>query len=93
MKVTVSIEIDTDQISTYRDSYIASLWHVAQANPVDGMEHPEPGRLAEAIGREIIRRFLRATPPELYNHQGHHFDWARHALKKADTAEQAGVAS
>lgn len=76
MKKVVTIEIDTDRISHLSDSYIASLWHIAQANPADPFKDREAGRLAEMIGREIISRFLRRTPPELWHHQGGHYDWA-----------------
>jgi hypothetical protein len=82
MKATVTFEIDTDQIGTYNDSYIVSLWHVAQANPADPFKDQAAGQLAEIIGREIIRRFITGTQPELWHHQGVHFDWgARHLPK------------
>lgn len=73
MKTTISITVDTDALQSYTDQHLASLWHVAQANPVDGFSSDEPGQLAEKIGREIIRRFLASTPPELWAHQGRHF--------------------
>lgn len=74
----VTITIDTDNLRHCDDMYLAALWHVAQANPAD-ISDVAAGKVAEAVGREIIRRFLAATPPELYNHQGHHATW--HALK------------
>lgn len=74
-KVTVHIEIDSDNLQGYADSHLAALWHVAQLNPADGFESKEPGELAERIGREIIRRWLATTPPEMWHHQGHHHDW------------------
>lgn len=80
MKTSITIEIDTDHITTATDSHLASLWHVAQANPADPFETPDAGRLAERIGREIIRR--ERTGPELWRHQGHHFDWGQLHLKK-----------
>jgi len=73
MKTTISITVDTDALQSYTDQHLASLWHVAQANPVDGFSSPDPGVLAERIGREIIRRFLVNTTPELWAHQGSHF--------------------
>jgi hypothetical protein len=73
MKTTISININTDNLESYHDSYLASLWHVAQINPVDGFKSHEPGELAEKIGREIIRRFLVSTPPPLWDQQGRHF--------------------
>jgi hypothetical protein len=70
----ITITIDTDRLRDFTDQYLATLWHVAQANPAD-ISDVAAGRVAEAIGREIIRRFLASTPPELYSHQGHHADW------------------
>jgi hypothetical protein len=71
----ILIEIDPARLSGYSDSHLATLWHVAQANPADGFEDQEPGELAERIGREIIRRWLGAAAPELYHHQGGHYHW------------------
>ncbi|WP_454629578.1 hypothetical protein [Bradyrhizobium cenepequi] len=88
MKATVSIEIDTDSLQSVTDAYLASLWHVAQANPADGFESPYPGELAEHIGREIVRRFVRKTGPELWNHRGSNFDWGQRHLKSEDRAGQ-----
>ena len=89
-KHTVTIEIDTDSLQSVTDEYLATMWHVAQANPADGFKSPEPGRLAEAIGREIIRRFLATTPAQLYLHQGHHYDWGQKHLP-TDSADGAAV--
>lgn len=75
MKATITIAIDTDSLNSVTDSYLAQLWHVAQANPADGFASGEPGALAEHIGREIIRRFLANTAPDLWNHKGHSFYW------------------
>jgi hypothetical protein len=68
----VSIEIDEAFLSGYSDSFLATLWHVAQANPAS-IDDPDAGELAERIGREIIRRWLREVPPELWHHQGLHY--------------------
>jgi hypothetical protein len=59
------------------------LWHVGQANPDDGFEASIAGDLAERIGREIIRRWLRGITPEMYHHQGRHYYW--HQLAKLAT--------
>lgn len=69
MKTTVTIEIDTAGLRSVEDRYLAQLWHVAQANPAPSTD-VGAADLAESIGREIIRRWLMATPPELYAHQG-----------------------
>ncbi|WP_327587075.1 hypothetical protein OHA25_08690 [Nonomuraea sp. NBC_00507] len=73
-KITVAFEIDTIRLHETADSYLATLWHIAQANPADSMDK-DAGQLTERIGREIIRRWLKATPPELWHHQGHHYYW------------------
>ena len=74
MKTTVTFEIDTAGLRSVEDRYLAQLWHVAQANPAVSTDK-EAADLAEAVGREIIRRWLVATPPELYAHQGHMPYW------------------
>lgn len=82
MKARITFEIETDGLESYGDSYVAQLWHIAQANPADPMTDLDAGRLAETIGREIIRRFLERTTPELWHHQGSHYNWALHNLKE-----------
>lgn len=77
----ITIIIDTSKLRDYTDQYLATLWHVAQANPAD-ISDTNAGRVAEAIGREIIRRFLATTPPELYAHQGHHAAWHQLCVMK-----------
>jgi hypothetical protein len=74
MKTTVTIEINTDQLSALDDRTLAAHWHVAQANPAP-MENQEAGELVEIIGREIIRRWLKEVPPELWHHQGNNHYW------------------
>jgi len=75
MKITVSINIDTDRISSYASDYLADLWHVAQANPAP-FGDKNAGDLIEEIGREIIKRWLKENPGNLYHHQGHHHYWS-----------------
>lgn len=86
MKVTITINIDTASIESYTDTYVAQLWHVAQANPADPFKDRDAGLLAETIGREIIRRFVKRTGPELWHHQGHHYDWGQIHLKNPGEA-------
>lgn len=74
MKHQVTVTIDTDGLRNYTDTHLASLWHVAQANPAP-IEDRDAGELAEKIGREIIARFLSNTRAELYAHQGEHHYW------------------
>ena len=84
MKETITFEIDTNDLSRFTDKYLASLWHIAQANPADPIQCRDAGCLAELIGREIIRRWLGNIEPELWHHQGHHFDWGQLHLAKND---------
>jgi hypothetical protein len=74
MKTSITLEIDTDNLRSVEDRYLAQLWHAAQANPAPSTD-VDAARLAETIGREIIRRWLMATPPELYARQGHTPYW------------------
>lgn len=76
MKTLVTLEIDTDRLGNVTDQHLAELWHIAQANPAP-MEDLAAGRLAESIGREIVRRFLATTPPQLWAHQGNHAYFAK----------------
>lgn len=86
----ITIEFDEHALSGYQDARLAMLWHVAQANPADGFESKAPGEIAERIGREIIRRWLRDAPVELYHHQDHHYPW--HQLTKFARYEPGGAA-
>lgn len=71
-KATISIEIDPDRLSRVGDSTLAMFWHVAQANPAEFGDELA-GRVVTKIGWEIIRRWLAATPPEMYHHQQDHY--------------------
>jgi len=71
MKASITFDIDTDSLQNFDDFYLASLWHIGQANPAP-ISDPAAGRLAELIGREIIRRWLQETGVPLWDHQGSH---------------------
>lgn len=71
MKTTISFEIDSDRLQGYTDEYLAELWYITQANPADITDR-DAGDIAEHIGREIIRRWIRGTLVPLWNHQGRH---------------------
>jgi hypothetical protein len=73
-KVQITIAIEDDRLDRYQDAQLAMLWHVAQANPAPHGDRAA-GELVERIGREIIRRWLTATPPELWRHQGRDHFW------------------
>jgi hypothetical protein len=73
-KHEISIEVDDDGLGSYQDAHLAMLWHVAQTNPAPHGDRTA-GELVERIGREIIGRWLKATPPELWRHQGRDHYW------------------
>ncbi|SPK73080.1 conserved protein of unknown function [Cupriavidus taiwanensis] len=74
MEHHVTFHIDTERLQGYTDSHIASLWHIAQANPAP-LNDLDAGELAEAIGREIIKRWLCWAGAPLWDRQGHHHYW------------------
>jgi hypothetical protein len=73
-KIQITIELDDNRLGSYQDAHLAMLWHLAQANPAPHGDRAA-GELVERIGREIIRRWLKATPPELWRHQGRDHYW------------------
>lgn len=83
----VTITIDPHGLSHYSDEYLAGLWYVAQMNPAP-IQDLEAIRLAERVGREIIRRWLLATPPPLWWHQGEH---ARDALNAPPASRSQAI--
>lgn len=68
---SITFQIDADKLPHINDSYLAQLWHIAQANPAE-FGDVTACDIAERVGREIVRRWLAATPPELWHHQGRH---------------------
>jgi hypothetical protein len=72
MKTSVTISIDTAALAHHTDGHLAVLWHVSQINPANYGDE-QAGELVEAIGFEIIRRFVRAAEPELCTHQAKDF--------------------
>jgi hypothetical protein len=70
----VAITIRQNDLRSYSDEFLATAWHVAQANPADAMDR-EAGELAETIGTEIIRRWLKGTEPPLWHHQARSYYW------------------
>lgn len=90
MKTTIAFEIDTDSLHSYDDSYLAQLWHIAQANGAP-IEDRAAGKVAEHIGREIVRRWLASVPPALWNHQGRHADWCVLHLPPEQSPESAAA--
>jgi hypothetical protein len=70
----ITIEIDDAKLASYTDEFLAVCWHTAQQNPAGHGDYMA-GKLTEHIGREIIRRWLRNVPPELWHHQGRDHYW------------------
>ena len=87
MQTAITIKFDSDDLDRYDDQHLASLWHVAQANPAP-ISDRDAGDIAEKIGREIIKRWLAQRPPALWNHQGRHFySCALMDMRQAQCAE------
>jgi hypothetical protein len=89
-KTSITIDFDPDRLSTYTDTHLAMLWHLVQHNPADGFEHSQPGDLAAKVGWEIIRRWLKAAPVEMYHHQQSHY--SQHQLGKFAIYQPGGRA-
>jgi hypothetical protein len=87
VKHSITIEVDDGSLASYTDEFLALCWHVAQHNPVPSGDYLA-GELAEHIGREIIRRWLRGVPPELWGHQGRHH--AQRELRRFARYEPGG---
>lgn len=92
MKTRINFEIDTDTLTQVTDEHLAQLWHISQANPVE-IDNREAGQLAEHVAREIVRRFLAATPPALWAHQGCHADWCLVQQLKAGSFTAGDIAT
>lgn len=68
---SITFQIDADKLLYCTDAYLAQLWHIGQANPAP-FGDAQACDFAEQVGREIVRRWLATTPPELWHHQGRH---------------------
>lgn len=68
---SITFQIDADKLPHCTDAYLAQLWHIGQANPAP-FGDAQACDFAEQVGREIVRRWLATTPPELWHHQGRH---------------------
>jgi len=86
MNTTITFEVDSENLQSYTDQYLAALWHIGQANPAPFGDR-DACRFAEDVGREIIRRFLANTGPELWHHQGRHVE----AVPKTYAAEPSTI--
>ena len=72
MNIEITFQINTENLPSYDDQHLVSLWHIAQANPTP-IDNREAGEFTEHVGREIIRRFLAHVEPPLWEHQGRHY--------------------
>ena len=68
---TITFQVEENMLPRFTDGYLAQLWHIAQANPAP-FGDAQACDFAEQVGREIVRRWLATTPPELWHHQGRH---------------------
>lgn len=67
-KITVTLEIDGAMLRSYTDQHLATLWHVAMANPA-AHDDQAAGEVTERLAREIVRRWLGQVEPDLWSHQ------------------------
>ncbi|KAB2918479.1 MAG: hypothetical protein F9K29_07885 [Hyphomicrobiaceae bacterium] len=73
MKTTITFEIDTSGLETIGDRSLAALWHIAQANPAPHAD-AEAGCLVMDVSMEIVRRWLKDAPIDLWHHcSTHHY--------------------
>jgi hypothetical protein len=71
---SITVDVDTSQLRSYSDAHLAGLWHLAQLNPAP-IEDARAALLVERLTAEIVGRWLKATPPELFHHQPRHPYW------------------
>lgn len=67
----IILDLEKPELASVCDAYLVALWHAGQWNSAPP-DDTEACRAAELIGREIIRRWLAATPAELWMRQGDH---------------------
>lgn len=76
MKTAITFTVDTANLQSYTDQHLVQLWHISQANPA-AFGDRDACEFTEHVAREIIRRFLALTAPDLWTHQGRHVAAAR----------------
>jgi hypothetical protein len=76
--VNITLTVDPHGLADYSDKYLAAAWHAVQHAP-GPFGDPDLEDLAEKVGREIIRRWLRGVEPEMWHRQGRHVDAAKPA--------------
>ncbi|MEV0477872.1 hypothetical protein [Streptomyces prunicolor] len=73
-KVSIPIDIDLAELTRVPDDRLLMMWHAAQFNPAPYGDWAA-GEVVQKIGSEIIRRWIAATAPALYHHQGRDHYW------------------
>lgn len=71
----ITIKFDLGMLASYTDEFLAFLWHLAQHNPAPHGD-PHAGDLASRVGAEIIQRWLKNAPVEMYRHQQRDYHWS-----------------
>lgn len=72
--VTIAIDFDYKDLRRVPDARLAMLWHVAQANPAPHGDE-QASEIVSRVGREIVRRWLAGTAPEMCRHQERSYYW------------------
>lgn len=67
----ITFAVNSEDLRRFTDEHLAQLWHVSQANPAPFGDRAAC-EFAEAVGREIVRRFLASVEPALWTHQARH---------------------
>ena len=78
-RVSITPDANVDDVDGYSDTYLAAVWHAAQAAPGKYGDQVA-ARVVQKVGFAIIRRWLAGVAPEIYRHQP---DEYTHAVRSA----------
>lgn len=67
-RVSITLDVEVNDLKRYTDPYLAAVWHAAQAANAPYGDRVA-GELVQKLSFEIIRRWLGGAPAELYKHQ------------------------
>lgn len=81
MKKAFTFVIDTDNVSSLSDEYLAACWYRAQFLPVEYGDH-DACEVVRAIGVEIIKRWMQSQPVPMFQVQSHDY-WHQLACRFA----------
>lgn len=72
--ISITFDINPDGLRSVTDEHLHALWHIAQANPAPQGDR-DACNLVGCITNEIVRRWLKTTPTEQFNHTpaAHHW--------------------